>query len=104
MRHRKPYGNNSPANIKLPKSQFHKIGQSEGFLGRFLIPVIKTGLSLIGSIPKWLAKSVLIPLGSTAVASATDAAIHKKMFGSGMHLSKDLTKVININNFKWRNE
>ena len=30
-----------------------------------------------------LAKSVLISLGWTAAASATDTAIHKKMFGSG---------------------
>ena len=30
-----------------------------------------------------LAKSVLIPLRLTAAASATDVAIHKKMFGSG---------------------
>ena len=30
-----------------------------------------------------LAKSVSIPLGLTATVSATDAAIHKKMFGSG---------------------
>ena len=28
------------------------------------------------------AKSILIPLVLTAAASATDAAIHKKMFGS----------------------
>ena len=34
------------------------------------------------NILKQLAKSFLIPLGLTA-ASATDAAIHKKMFGSG---------------------
>ena len=32
---------------------------------------------------KPVAKSVLIPLGLTAAASAADAAIHKKMFGSG---------------------
>ena len=32
---------------------------------------------------KPLAKSLLIPLGLTAAASATDAAIHKKMFRSG---------------------
>ena len=31
-----------------------------------------------------LAKSVLIPLGLTAAASATDAIIHKKMFGSDL--------------------
>ena len=30
------------------------------------------------------AKSILIPLGLRTVASAADAAIHKKMFGSCM--------------------
>ena len=35
------------------------------------------------NILKPLAKSVLIPLGLTAGASATDPTIHKKMFGSG---------------------
>ena len=33
---------------------------------------------------KSLAKSVLIPLGLTTVASATDATIQKKVSGSGM--------------------
>ena len=32
---------------------------------------------------KPLAKSVLIPLGLIAVASAADAGIHKKILGSG---------------------
>ena len=32
---------------------------------------------------KPLAKSVLIPLGLTAAASATNATIHEKMVGSG---------------------
>ena len=32
---------------------------------------------------KPLAKSVLIPLGLTAAASAADAGIHKKNLGSG---------------------
>ena len=40
-------------------------------------------MALIGNILKPLAKSVLTPLGLTATASATDAAIHKKMFRSG---------------------
>ena len=62
----------------------HKIVQSGGFLGRLLGPLLKTGLPLKKNVLKPLAKSVLIPLGLTAVASATDAAIHKKMFGSGM--------------------
>ena len=55
----------------------HKIGQSGGFSGRLLGP---TGLPLIGNVLKC---TILIKLGVIAAASATDAAIHKKMFGSG---------------------
>ena len=47
-------------------------------------------MPLIGNVLKPRAKSVLIPLRLTA-AAATDAAIHKKMFGFGMYPS-DLTK------------
>ena len=36
------------------------------------------------NVLKPLAKSILIPLGLTAAASAADAAIHKKIFGSGI--------------------
>ena len=36
------------------------------------------------NIPKPLAKSVSISLGSTASVSATDASIQKKVSGSGM--------------------
>ena len=61
----------------------HKIGESRVFLGRLLGQLLKSGLPLIGNAFKPLAKSVLIPLGLTAKASATDAAIHKKMFGFG---------------------
>ena len=75
----KVFVNGSSANIKLSKAQLHKIGQSGGFLGRFFGPLLKTRLRLIGNLLKSLAKSFLIPLGLTA--SATDAAIHKKMFG-----------------------
>ena len=71
------------ANIKLSKTQLNKIVQSGEFLGRLLGPLLKTKLSLIGNVLKPLAKSVLIPLRLTAVASAIDAAIHKKMFGYG---------------------
>ena len=35
------------------------------------------------SVNKSLAKSVLVPLGLTAAASAADAGIHKKNLGSG---------------------
>ena len=40
-------------------------------------------MPLTGNVLKPLVESVLIPLGLTAAASATDAAIHKKMLGSG---------------------
>ena len=79
----KDFANGSSANIKLSKTQLHKIGQSGGFLGRCLGPLLKTRLSLIKNVLKQSAKSVLIPLGLTSAASSTDAAIHKKMFGSG---------------------
>ena len=70
------------ANIKLSKTQLHKIGQSGEFLGRLLRPLLKIGFSLVENVLKPLAKSVLIPLALTAAASATDAAIYKKMFRS----------------------
>ena len=60
-----------------------KIGQSGGFLGRLLGPLLKSGLPLIGNLLTPFAKSVSIPLGLTAAATATDAALHKKMFESG---------------------
>ena len=71
------------ADIKLSKAQLSKMIQSGGFLGRLLGPLLKTGLPLIKNVIKPLAKTVLIPLGSTAAASAEDAGIHKKMLGSG---------------------
>ena len=39
-------------------------------------------MPLIGNVLQPFAKIVLIPLGLTAAASATNAAIHKKMLGS----------------------
>ena len=40
-------------------------------------------MPLIRNLLELLAKNVLIPLWLTTAASTTDAAIHKKMFGSG---------------------
>ena len=80
---RKAFANNSSANIKLSKTQLSKMIQSGGFLGRLLGPLLKTGLPLISNVIKPLAKSVLIPLGLTAAASAADAGIHKMILGSG---------------------
>ena len=42
---------------------------------------------MIKNVITSLAKSVLIPLGLTAAASAADAGIHKKILGSGRHSS-----------------
>ena len=50
--------------------------QSGGFLGRLLGPLLRTGLPLMKSVIKPLAKNRLVPLGLTAAASAEDAGIH----------------------------
>ena len=80
----KAFANGASANIKLSKTQLQKIGQSAGFLGRLSGPLLKAGLPLTGNVLKPLAKSILIPLGLTAAASATDAAINQNIFGSGL--------------------
>ena len=64
----KAFANSSSTNIELSK-----LG---GFLCRLLGPLLKTGLPSIGNVIKPLAKSISIPLGLTAAASATDSAIH----------------------------
>ena len=79
---RKAFADHSSTDIKLSKTQLSKMIQSGGFFGRLLGPLLKTGLPLIKSVIKPLAKSVLIPLGLTAAAAA-DAGIHKKILGSG---------------------
>ena len=56
--------------------------QSGGFLGRLLGPILRNGLPLVKNVIKPLSKSVLIPLGLTASASAVDAAMRKKILGS----------------------
>ena len=53
--------------------------QKGGFL-RFLAPLLKSGLSLLKSVIKPLSM-----LGLTVAASAIDAAIHKKVLGTGNH-------------------
>ena len=67
--------------------------ESGGFVARLLGPLLKTRLPLIKNVIKPLPKSVLIPLGLTAAASAADAGIHKKILGSG-----------NMTTLKWNNE
>ena len=95
---RKSFPNNLSTDIKLSKTQLSKMMQSGGFLGRLLGPLLKTGLPLIKNVIKPLAKSVLIPLGLTAAASAADAGIHKKILGSGNHLLHNNTTTLIISN------
>ena len=68
----KAFVNNFSDNIKLSKTHLYNIGWSARFLRRLLGPFIKNRLPL--------AKSISIRLGLIEAASATDAAIHKKMF------------------------
>ena len=59
-------------------------------------------MTLIGNVFKPLAKNLLIPLGLTAVSSATDAAVNKKMFGSGNTIliisNEETNDIIKTNN------
>ena len=68
----------------------HEVGQSGGFLHRFLLALLKTRISLIGNLITPLTKSILLPLGLTAAAAVTVyAVIHiKKIFGSGNTMLK----------------
>ena len=70
--------------------------QSGGFLGRLLGPLLKTGLPLIKNVIKPLAKSVLIPLGLTAAASAVDAGIRENVLGSGNRHSSSASHTLLI--------
>ena len=78
----KAFANYLSTDIKLSKTQISMMIQSGGFLGRLLGPLLKARLALMKNVIKPLAKSVLIPLGLTAAASAADARTHKKVLGS----------------------
>ena len=92
---RKSFANHTSVDITLSKAQLSKM-QKGGFL-RFLMLLLKPGLPLL--------KPVVKPLGVlslTAAASATDAAINKKILGSGGHTTliissddmQDLFKIV----------
>ena len=67
----------------LLKEITRKFTTQEGELLNFLKPLMTAGLPLMKNVLTPLVKSVLIPLVLTAEASAIDAAIQKKIFGSG---------------------
>ena len=91
----KAFANHTLTDIKLSKAQLTKM-QKGGFL-RFLAPLLKSGLPLLKPVIKPLGM-----LGLTAAASATDAAINKKILGSGNHTTliisnddmQDLLKIV----------
>ena len=69
----KVFANHTSTNIKLSKTKMQKCG-----FVRLLARLLKSGLPLLKSVIKPLGI-----LGLTAAASATDAAINKKILGSG---------------------
>ena len=87
----KGFSKNTSTDIMLSRTQLSKMIQSGGFLGRLLGPLLRTGLPLMKSVIKPLAKSVLVPLGLAAAASAADAGIHKKILESGHNNNTTLT-------------
>ena len=90
----KAFANYLSTDIKLSKTKLSKMIQSGGFFGRLLGPLLKTRLPLIKNMIKPLAKSILMPLGLTAVASAADAGIHKKILGSAHNPPSSTTLII----------
>ena len=74
-----------------------KMISQEGRFLNFLRPLMTTSLPLMKNLLTPLGKSVLVPLGLTAAASATDAAIKKKMLGretTALIISNDETNDI----------
>ena len=61
------------------------ISEEGGLLSNLLGPLMEICLPLIKNKLTAVTKSVLIPLGLIAAASATDATIRKKMYGSEMN-------------------
>ena len=78
----KAFVNVLSADIMLSNIQLSKIVQSGGFLGRLFAPLLKGGLPLMKSVLQPLGEGVVILLGLTTAAPATDAGIHKKILGS----------------------
>ena len=92
---RKAFANHKSVDIKSSKAQLTKM-QNGGFL-KFLMPLLKSGLPLLKSVVKPVGM-----LGLTAAALEADAAINKKVLGSGNHTTliisnddmQDLLKIV----------
>ena len=80
---RKAFADKSSTDFKLSKTQMSKMIQSREFLCRFLGSLLKKALLLMKNVIEPYAKSVIIPLGLTAAASAGNVGIRNKILGSG---------------------
>ena len=67
----------------LEKGATRKITSHGGGFLNFLKPLVAAGLPLMKNLLTPLAKNVLLPFGLSAGMSAVDAAILKKIYGSG---------------------
>ena len=98
----KPFANGSSANIRFSRTRKWGNHKTGGFLVKLLKPLLKTGLSLMKNVLKSLTKGVSISLGLKTSTLAADAAIHKKMYGSGTRPLESKAK--NFKNFEGRNK
>ena len=78
----KGFADKSSTDTKLRKTQISKMIQSGELLGRFVDPLLNTGLLLMKNVIKPLAESVSIPLRLTAATLTADTGIHNKILGS----------------------
>ena len=78
--------------MSLLKGTTRKIPSQKVEFLNFLRPLMSVNLPLIKNVLTPLAKNVLVPLGLTKAASATNAAIQKKIFGSGKTASTILNE------------
>ena len=85
----------------LLKGTTRKSTNQKGGFVNFLKPLMTASLPLMKSVLTPLAKSVLLLFGLTTVISATDAALQKKIYGSGgtalitsNEEMEDITKII----------
>ena len=78
----KGFADKSSTDTKLIKTQISKMTQSGEFLGRFVGPLLNTGLLLMKNVIKPLAESVSLPLRLTPATSTADTGIHNKILGS----------------------
>ena len=72
------FANNSSVEVKLPKAEIFKVAKPVEFLGRLLSPLLKTGLPLMKNVPKYLARSLLVPLRLTAAVLTTTKCCYLK--------------------------